>query len=102
MTTKSIAALLVAAALVAPSAGASGDGSPGPTSPGQSSAYARNDSAHFGQRRAAPAAVVVRVEGGFDWASAGIGAAGAVGIVLVTGGAASVLRRRHGAGPVQA
>ena len=72
----------------------------------------QNDIAHHGtqgrlpasnaaQAPSAPAAVVVRVEGGFDWASAGVGAAGGFGLVLVAGAAASGLRRRHGVDPAR-
>ena len=64
-----------------------------------------NDLAHFGRNRAqpsslpspiqtpAPSAVVVRVEGGFDWLDAGVGAAGSLGFALALGGAASGIRR---------
>lgn len=55
----------------------------------------RNDVAHNGAQSApSPAPVVVRVDGGFDWVSAGVGAAGGFGLVLVAGTAASALRRR--------
>lgn len=59
----------------------------------------RNDVAHFGtasegqgtaDRPRAP--IVVRVEGGFDWAAAGVGAAGLLGLALVTGAAVSAIR----------
>jgi hypothetical protein len=98
MITKAIAGLLVAAALVAPSASAAGNGSPGTSSPNASNAVLRNDQAHFGARPSgspAAAAVVVRVDGGFDWVSAGVGAAGAVGFSLVAGVGISGLRRRR-------
>jgi membrane associated rhomboid family serine protease len=39
--------------------------------------------------------VVVRVEGGFDWAAAGVGAAGGVGLSLVVGAGAFSQRRRQ-------
>ena len=65
----------------------------------------RNDTAHYWLsdaqgatlREATPSApsreaVVVRVEGGFDWMAAGVGAAGLLGFMLVVGGAASVMR----------
>ena len=60
----------------------------------------RNDKAHFPPRRIptstdSPAAVVVRVDGGFDWAAAGVGAAGGSGLLLVLGVAAVALRRRQ-------
>ena len=60
----------------------------------------RNDNAHFGRQSSRTdgeprAPIVVRVDGGFDWVSAGVGAAGGLGLVLVAGVAASTLRRRH-------
>ena len=89
---KFMAAPLAIAALAAPDAGFG-------SSSGTSNPTLRNDSAHF--RTAPPAAtngslapVVVEVEGGFDWAAAGVGAAGGLGLVLVAGGTVSVLRRR--------
>ena len=69
---------------------------------------ARNDRAHF-RAPASPAAerphaaaspgassqpVVVRVDQGFDWSSAGVGAAGGLGLALVAGGAFSLVRNR--------
>jgi hypothetical protein len=68
----------------------------------------RNDEAHFGLKgsasatvpREGPAAIVVRIDGGFDWISAAVGAAGGFGLALVA--AASTLRRRHGVDPAQA
>ena len=42
-----------------------------------------------------PAAIVVRVEGGFDWISAAVGAAGGSGLLLVLGVATVALRRRE-------
>ena len=75
---------------------------------GGSGATLRNDQAHFGPKASAsapvlqeaPAAIVVRVDGGFDWISAAVGAAGGFGLALVA--AASTLRRRHGVEPGQA
>ena len=69
-------------------------------------AVLRNDIAHFGRAstdgvstagvpRPSTSAVVVRVESGFDWPSAGAGAAAGVGLILVVGGAGSLLRRRN-------
>ena len=78
----------------------------------------RNDAAHYGQSTSeapsptvlndtvhnrsqgaavqqSPAAIVVRVEGGFDWISAAVGAAGGSGLLLVLGAAAVALRRRE-------
>jgi hypothetical protein len=62
----------------------------------------RNDIAHSqngarsSARQSAPSApIVVSVDGGFDWASAGVGAAGGFGLVVGLGGAASVIRARR-------
>jgi hypothetical protein len=67
-----------------------------------------NDRAHYGQSQtpasaffspsgppasATRDAVVVRVDGGFDWVDAGVGAAGSLGLVLALGGVASAVRR---------
>jgi hypothetical protein len=87
-----IAVPLAIAALAAPAVGAA-------SSSGKSNPTVRNDKAHFrtaqpGTANGSPAPVVVEVDGGFDWAAAGVGAAGGLGIVLVAGGAASALRRR--------
>jgi hypothetical protein len=49
----------------------------------------QNDIRHFGNP------VVVRVEGGFDWTAAGVGAAGGVGLALVVGAGTFGLRRRQ-------
>ena len=65
--------------------------------------YELNDRAHFGSEPAAPtssatqgpAPVVVRVGGGFDWISAGVGAAGTLGITLAAIAGLSALRRRN-------
>lgn len=96
------AALLVAAALLALGGGTAVAGVS--TSP---DAALRNDIAHFPAReggplstrsatpaKASPQAVVVRVDGGFDWPAAGVGAAAVLGFLLVAGGAASALRPR--------
>jgi hypothetical protein len=48
--------------------------------------------ARYGLGTAAPRATVA--EGGFDWVDAGIGVAAAFGLMLLTGSAAVVLRRR--------
>jgi hypothetical protein len=103
-----LAALLVAAALTAPVAAA--DGGSNPT--------LRNDAAHYGRQltsspvdptlrndmahnrtpsapaQSAPTPIVVEVDGGFDWISAGVGAVGAGGFLLVLGAATTGLRRR--------
>jgi hypothetical protein len=56
-----------------------------------------NDVAHFGRNQisttAPRSAVVVRVDGGFDWVDAGVGAAGSLGFALALAGAASAVRR---------
>jgi hypothetical protein len=65
-----------------------------------------NDLAHFGRNQSQPSllpgsisttapssAVVVRVDGGFDWVDAGVGAAGSLGFALALAGAASAVRR---------
>lgn len=58
-----------------------------------------NDTVHNRSQGAAaqqsPATIVVRVEGGFDWISAAVGAAGGSGLLLVLGVAAVALRRRE-------
>ena len=58
----------------------------------------RNDVAHNTKQsvpaQSYPAAIVVEVDGGFDWISAGVGAAGAGGFLLVLGAATTGLRRR--------
>ena len=108
--------LLVAAALAAPVASAANG----------SDATLRNDAAHYGRQstseaestmvlndtvhnrsrgadaQQSPAAVVVRVEGGFDWISAAVGAAGGFGLLLVLGVATLALRRREHIGAAQA
>ena len=102
-------ALVVAAALTAPAAPAADE----------ANATLRNDAAHYGRQsiseapsptvlndmvhnrsqgaavQQSHAAIVVRVEGGFDWISAAVGAAGGSGLLLVLGVAALALRRRE-------
>ena len=103
--TSRLAASLVAVVLAAPTIawGANG-GTP------ESNPILRNDIAHFGPADAYPQSepatranstdttpstpVVVRVESGFDWVSAAVGAAGGVGLAVLGGGAVSLLRRR--------
>jgi len=99
--------MCVAAALTAPAA-AAGDG--GATlrndvahfgvrsSSDEASTIIRNDQAHFGDKRP----IVVRVNGGFDWISAGVGAAGGLGLLLVTAAVSSALRRRDRVDAAQA
>jgi hypothetical protein len=102
-----LATAVTAATLAAPVNAAAGSGGKSPvepTSPEPSNAILRNDIAHFGNQQGlsdpnaqpgSPAPIVVRVDGGFDWVSAGVGAAGGVGLVLVAGAATSTLRHRH-------
>jgi hypothetical protein len=65
-----------------------------------------NDLAHFGRNQtqpslipspipttASPSTVIVRVDAGFDWLDAGVGAAGSLGFALALAGAASAIRR---------
>jgi len=116
-----LASTFAASVLVAPvAAAAAGGGSARTGSPQPSDATLRNDIAHHGRQsspeapnttlrndiahngnkrvlpaRESPAPIVVRVDGGFDWISAGVGAAGGFGMLLVAGAATSTLRRRH-------
>ena len=102
-----VSLLILIAALAAPVATAA-DGT---------NAALRNDAAHYGRQstseppsstvlndkvhnrtqgaaaQQSPAAIVVRVEGGFDWISAAVGAAGGSGLLLVLGVAAALRRR---------
>lgn len=104
-----LSSLVVAAALAAPVATAA-DGFDatlrndaahygGPSASEAPSRIVLNDVAHNESQGAAleqsPAAIIVRVEGGFDWISAAVGAAGGSGLVLVLGVAALALRRRE-------
>ncbi len=110
-----LASIAIAAALALPAAAAAGSRDDAtlqndnahygvPSSPNDGTT--RNDQAHFGRsgdastpiNSAAP--IVVRVDGGFDWISAGVGAAGGFGLALVV--AASTLRRRPGVDPTPA
>ncbi len=93
-------ALAVAVATLVSAATTAAAGSDG------SNAILRNDVAHYGNRgghstpsatpvqRESRAPIVVRVDEGFDWVSAGVGAAGGLGLGLALFGAASTLRRR--------
>lgn len=62
-------------------------------SPTGGSAVSGGTSPRTGSQSQSRAPVVVRVDGGFNWASAGVGAAGGLGLMLVVGGAASAIRR---------
>ena len=58
----------------------------------------QNDIRHFGNSSDIPHVanpVVVRVDGGFDWTAAGVGAAGGVGLALVVGAGTFSLRHRQ-------
>jgi len=103
-----VASTITVAALAVPVTAAAGTGRPvGTSSPEYSNPILRNDIAHYGTQvessaprtspvqRQSPAAIVVRVNGGFDWTAAGVGAAGGVGLALVAGAATSSLQRRQ-------
>jgi hypothetical protein len=104
-----LASTVTAAALAAPVTAAAGSsvGSVGSQSPEHSNAILRNDIAQYRThwllsasgtspvQRQSPAPIVVRVDGGFDWPAAGVGAAGGLGLVLVAGAATSALRSRR-------
>ena len=101
---RSIVVAAALAAVSAPAAGSAGSsGEPATTNPQESvNPTLRNDRAHFPQDSArseqtggSSAPVVVRVDGGFDLAAAGVGAAGGLGLALALGGAAAALRRRQ-------
>jgi hypothetical protein len=99
-----LASTVTTAVLAASMAGAAnaGDGSVGTSSPERPNPILLNDIAHFGtpgrQLSAPGTPIVVRVDGGFDWAAAGVGAVGGLGFVLVAGVAASALRSRRRVG----
>ena len=95
-----VASMITAAALAAPGVAAAGSGgrSVGTSSPERSNPILANDIRHFGNSTglSTPGApIVVRVDGGFDWSAAGVGAAGSLGLMLVAGVATSALRRRQ-------
>ena len=102
---RGVAALvLCTAAIAAPSAQATfRDYGAGGTGGGAGAAPPREPTEHgrggpVAQQDTSPVVIdrrpIVLESGGFDWADAGIGAAGAAGLVLVGGGA--VLLARHG------
>jgi hypothetical protein len=102
-----VASTITVAALAAPGVAAAGSGarSVGTSSPERSNPILANDIRHFGNTTGLETPgtpIVVRVNGGFDWAAAGVGAAGCLGFVLVAGVATSALRRRQGVGAAQA
>jgi hypothetical protein len=103
-----VASTVTVAALAVPVTAAAGSGrSLGTSSPEYSNRILRNDIAHYGTQlgpsaprtspvqRQSPAAIVVRVDGGFDWTAAGVGAAGGIGLALVAGAATSALHGRR-------
>ena len=85
-----------ALAVAAPAAGGTAPNRPQTAS---SNSILQNDEAHFGRSSSSPdgsgrAPVVILVDGGFDWVSAGVGAAGTLGLIVLAGVGASALRRR--------
>src|SRR6266508_2734809 len=87
-----VASTITVAALAVPVTAAAGSGRPaGTSSPEYSNPILRNDISHYGTQveTPSPAAIVVRVDGGFDWAAAGVGAAGGLGLALVAGAGTS-------------
>ena len=60
---------------------------------GRQNAALRTDIEH-GRTVESPAPVVLMVDGGFDWVSAGVGAAGGLGLAIAFVGATSTMRRR--------
>jgi hypothetical protein len=60
---------------------------------GRQNTALRTDISH-GRTVESPAPVVVMVDGGFDWVSAGVGAAGGLGLAIALVGATSTMRRR--------
>jgi hypothetical protein len=106
-----VASVAIASALVVPAdVGAAGGGAVGAGSEERPSAALRNDVAHFGNGRRTQTApvshdlsspVVVSVDGGFDWVSAGVGATGVLGAVVALGMGALALRGRQGRSDVR-
>jgi hypothetical protein len=93
-----LASTVTAAALAIPATAAAGGNAVAKGSVNDSNPILQNDIRHFGNSadgRNLGNPVVVRVEGGFDWAAAGVGAAGGVGLALVVGAGAFSLRRRR-------
>ena len=84
-----LASTVTVAALAVPATAAAGGNAVAEGSANDSNAILQNDVRHFGNP------VVVRVEGGFDWTAAGVGAAGGVGLALVVGAGTFGLRRRQ-------
>lgn len=102
-----VASAITAAALAAPGIAAAGSGgrSVGTSSPERPNPILLNDIRHFGNTTGLETSgtpIVVRVGGGFDWAAAGVGGAGGVGLALVAGVAAAALRHRQRVDTAQA
>lgn len=98
-----VASAIIAAALATPGIASAGSGgrSVGTSSPERSNPILSNDIRHFGNTTGLETPgtpIVVRVDGGFDWTAAGVGAAGGFGLVLVAGVATSGLRHRQRVG----
>jgi hypothetical protein len=100
-----LASAAIAAAVAAPVTPAAGGGDRpvAPRSAERPNALLRNDIGHFGNsrlwapttsavRRETPAPIVVHVDGGFDWVSAGVGATGGLALMLAIGVATSLVR----------
>ena len=93
-----LASTVTAAALAVPATAAAGGNAVAKGSASDSNPILQNDIRHFGNSadgRNPGNPVVVRVEGGFDWTAAGVGAAGGVGLALVVGAGTFGLRRRQ-------
>lgn len=93
------ASTVTAAALAVPATAAAGGNAVTKGSANDSNPILQNDIRHFGSSSDIPLhvgnPVVVRVEGGFDWTAAGVGAAGGFGLALVVGAGTFSLRRRQ-------
>jgi len=94
-----LASTVTAAALAVPATAAAGGNAVTNGPANDSNPILQNDIRHFGSSSDIPRhvgnPVVVRVEGGFDWTAAGVGAAGGVGLALVVGAGTFGLRRRQ-------
>jgi hypothetical protein len=94
-----LASTVTAAALAIPATAAAGGNPVATGSANDPNPILQNDIRHFGNSSDIPRhvgnPVVVRVEGGFDWTAAGVGAAGGVGLALVVGAGTFSLRRRQ-------
>jgi hypothetical protein len=92
-----LASTVTAAALAIPATAAAGGNAVTKGPANDQNPILQNDIRHFGNAtdsRNPGNPVVVRVEGGFDWTAAGVGAAGGVGLALVVGAGTFSLRRR--------